>query len=65
MQILIKCDCGNEVYISAKTGKCTQLRDCLDRNKFHFSPVESKSGALKELQIQCNVCKQWITLGVD
>lgn len=65
MQISIKCDCGNEVFITAQASKYTQLRDCLDRNHFHFGSVEIKSGTLKEFQIQCNICKRWITLAVD
>lgn len=65
MQIIIKCGCGNELIIPAPTGKYTQFRDYLSKQGFYFGNVEIKENELKEFMIQCNVCKNWIKLGVD
>ena len=51
MQIIIKCDCGNEITIPAPAGKYTQLRDYLETKQFHFGKAEIKNGELKEFKI--------------
>ena len=33
MNIIIKCDCGNEITVPAPAGKYTQFRDFLFKNK--------------------------------
>ena len=65
MQIIIKCDCGNEVVIPTTAKKYTQFRDFLENKRFRFGPSEIKNGVLKEFKIECDVCKRYITLGVD
>lgn len=65
MEITIKCDCGNEVIISAPAGKCTQFRDYLETKQFLFGKTEIKNGELKEFKLECDKCKRQITLGVD
>ena len=65
MQIIIKCDCGNEITIPAPAGKYTQFRDYLGTKQFHFGNTEIKNGELKEFKIECDKCKCQITLGVD
>ena len=65
MKIIIKCDCGNEITITAPAGKYTQLRDCLESKQFYFGKAEIKNGELKEFKIECDRCKKQITLGVD
>ena len=42
MQIIIKCDCGNEITITAPAGKYTQFRDYLETKQFHFGKTEIK-----------------------
>ena len=65
MQIIIRCDCGNEITIPAPAGKYTQFRDYLETKRFHFGKTEIKAGALKEFKIECDVCKKHVILGVD
>ena len=65
MKITIKCDCGNEVIIPTPAGKYTQFRDYLATKQFRLGVIEVKSGVLNELKIECDNCKQSITLGVD
>ena len=65
MQIIIKCDCGNMVTISALNNKITQFRDCLEKNDFRYLDGKITGGKVKELRIFCNQCKSWIDLGVD
>ena len=65
MKIIIKCDCGNEITITAPAGKYTQFRDYLGAQQFRFVATEIKSGELKEFEIECNKCKKHIVLGVD
>ena len=48
MEIIIKCDCGNEITIPAPAGKYTQFRDYLETKQFHFGKTEIKNGELKE-----------------
>lgn len=65
MQIIIKCDCGNEITLTAPAGKYTQFRDWLETKQFHFGKAEIKNGELKEFKLECDKCKRQITLGVD
>lgn len=65
MNIIIKCDCGNEIIIPAPAGKYTQFRDWLKTKQFHFGKAEIKNGELKEFKLECDKCKTQITLGVD
>ena len=65
MQIIIKCDCGNEITIPAPSGKYTQFRDYLETKQFHFGKAEIKNGELKEFKLECDKCKRQIILGVD
>lgn len=65
MDIIIKCECGNELTIPAPSGKYTQFRDYLETKHFHFGRTEIKNGTLKEFKIDCEACKRQITLGVD
>lgn len=65
MKIIIKCDCGNEITITAPAGKYTQFRDYIEAQQFRFAATEIKSDVLKEFEIKCNKCKKHIVLGVD
>lgn len=65
MKITIKCECGNELIITAPASKSTQFRDYLSSNRFYFGNVKIKENELKEFMIQCDKCKQWIILSVD
>lgn len=65
MRIMAKCDCGNEVNIPAPSGKYTQFRDNLETKHFLLDTTESKNGIVKEIKIECTVCKRRITLGTD
>ena len=65
MEIIIKCDCGNEITIPAPAGKYTQFRDYLETQKFYLGKAEIKNGKLKEFTIECDKCRRNITLGVD
>lgn len=65
MNIIIKCDCGNEIIIPAPAGKYTQFRDWLEIRQFHFGKAEIKNGELEEFKLECDKCKRQITLGVD
>lgn len=64
MQIIFKCDCGNEVAIPAPAGKYTQLRDYLETKQFQLGDVVVENNILKELNIKCKKCKKQITLGI-
>ncbi len=65
MQIIIECDCGNKVTISASKNKLTQFRDCLLESGFRYLDERITNGEVKELRIFCKQCKSWIDLGVD
>lgn len=57
MNIIIKCDCGNEITIPAPAGKYTQFRDWLETKQFHFGKTEIKNGELKKFKLECDKCK--------
>lgn len=42
MNIIIKCECGNEITVPAPAGKYTQFRDYLKTKHFHFGKTEIK-----------------------
>ena len=65
MEIIIKCDCGNEITIPAPVGKYTQFRDYLETKQFHFGKTVIKNGEINEFKVECDKCKRQITLGVD
>lgn len=64
MNIILKCDCGNEVSIPALLRKMVMIRDNL-QNKFDIINIKIKNNNLKEIEIQCKKCKEWITLNFD
>lgn len=65
MEIIIKCDCSNEITIPARAYKYTKFKDYLKTRQFHFGTIEIKNGALKEFKIESDMCKRQITLGID
>lgn len=65
MTITIKCDCGNDVSIQVLPKKYSQFRDELHVKQFYYEVSEMKGSKPKELIVGCNVCKNWITLGMD
>ena len=65
MQIIIKCDCGNDAVVPVQEGKYAQLRDHLNAKQFRLTSFEIKNGTLREFKIECDKCKRYITLGVD
>ena len=64
MNIILKCDCGNEVSIKELKRKMVMIRDNL-QNKFDIINIKIKNNNLKEIEIQCKKCKEWITLNFD
>lgn len=64
MNIILKCDCGNEVSIPALSSKMVMMRDNL-QNRFDIINVKVENNSLKEIEIQCRKCKEWITLNFD
>jgi hypothetical protein len=65
MKLIIECECGNKLTITAPPKKYLQLRDNLETKQFHNDGAEIKDGKVKELRISCDKCRNWITLGVD
>lgn len=65
MEIIIKCDCGNEITIPAPVRKYTQFREYLETKQFHLGKTEIKNGELKEFTIECDKCRRYITLGIN
>lgn len=64
MNITIKCDCCNEISVPVSSRKIVMIRDNL-QNKFDIINVNFENNKLKEIEIQCKKCKQWITLNFD
>ncbi|MBQ3596184.1 MAG: hypothetical protein II988_00020 [Clostridia bacterium] len=64
MNIKIKCDCGNDISIPASSRKLVMIRDYL-QNKFEIINVKVENNRLKEIEIQCRNCNEWITLNFD
>ena len=64
MNIILKCDCGNEVSIPALSSKMVMMRDNL-QNRFDIINVKVENNSLKEIEIQYRKCKEWITLNFD
>lgn len=64
MDITIKCNCGNEICVPVLSRKLVVLKDNL-QNKFDIINVNIEKNQLKEFQIQCKRCKEWITLNFD
>ena len=64
MNIILKCDCGNEVSIPALSRKMVMIRNNL-QNKFDIINIKIENNNLKEIEIQCKKCKEWITLNFD
>lgn len=64
MNIIIKCDCGNEVSTPVLSRKMVMIRDNL-QNKFDIINIKIENNNLKEIEIQCKKCKEWITLNFD
>ena len=65
MKITIECDCGNRVVMEAQTGKYIQSRDYLYSKQFRYGKPVIETGKFKEISIQCDRCKSWVSLGTD
>ncbi|WP_028505912.1 hypothetical protein [Ruminococcus sp. FC2018] len=66
MTLTIKCECGNEVTMSAPKKKYIQFRDYLDTKRFRFSDDEyDKESKIKEIKILCDECGNYVSLGFD
>ena len=65
MKLMIECECGNKITLSAPQKKYLQLRDNLDTQQFHYDGAEIKNGKVEEFRISCDKCKNWIAIGVD
>ena len=65
MKIMIECECGNKITLSAPQKKYLQLRDNLEKKQFRFDSAEIKGGKVEEFRICCDKCRNWITLGVN
>lgn len=65
MRIIIKCECGNEIDLSAPPKKYLQLRDNLETRRFRYGGEKIKNAKLQEIQICCDECGNWIDLGMD
>ena len=65
MTLMIECECGNKITLSAPSLKYLQLRDNLEAKQFRWDGAEIKNGKVAEFRICCDKCKNWITLGVD
>lgn len=66
MRIIIECDnCGNrfDVFVLAK--KTLQFRDNLENKNFYYQNEKFVNGKMKEFEIRCAKCNNWITLSVD
>lgn len=64
MNIIIKCDCGNEISIPVSSRKMIMIRDNL-KNKFDIINVQVENNNLKEIEIECRKCKEWLTLNFN
>lgn len=65
MIITFECECGNKLTISTLPKKYVQLRDCLELKQFHYDGMKLQEGDVKELQISCDKCRNWVVLGID
>lgn len=65
MELMIKCECGNSISLSAPAKKYLQLRDNLEPEQFRYAGAEITEGKVKEFRICCDRCRNWIVLGVD
>lgn len=65
MKITFECECGNKLVVSVLPGKYAQLRDMLEKQRFHYVGAKIKDSKLEEIQISCDKCRNHITLGVD
>ena len=65
MKLMIECECGNKITVSAPSKKYLQLRDNLETKQFRYDGAEITDGKVKEFRICCDKCKNWITFGVD
>ena len=64
MNIAVECDCGNKICVPVLSEKAIVVRDNL-QNKFDLIDIAVEKNCLKEIQIQCKKCKDWITLNFD
>lgn len=66
MKLTIECECGNMITIPAQPKKYVQLKDYLKSKQFHYDGAKfNDEGKIKELQISCNKCQNWIVFSVD
>ena len=64
MDIIIKCDCGNDISIPVLSRKLIMIRENLQK-KFEIINVKVENNRLKEIEIRCRNCNEWITLNFD
>lgn len=50
MKIIFECECGNKLVVSVQPGKYAQLRDMLERQRFHYDGAKIKDSKLEEIQ---------------
>ena len=77
MNIVIKCDCGNQVEINTETmGNVAYITQILEDNDFYFygaeiekelqqevvSDSDDVDAELKEIRIDCRKCEDYIIL---
>lgn len=48
MELMIKCECGNSISLSAPAKKYLQLRDNLESEQFRYDGAEITDGKVKE-----------------
>lgn len=66
MRIIIECDnCGNRFDVSVLAKKTLQFRDNLENQNFYYQNENFVNGKMKEFEIRCAKCNNWITLSVD
>lgn len=66
MKLIIECECGNKITMTALPKKYIQLRDKLETQEFRFGGAEyDKNSKVKEFRVCCDKCKNYILLGVD
>lgn len=64
MNITVECSCGNKTGVPVLSRKAIIVRDNL-QNKFDLINIVVEKNCLKEIQIQCKKCKDWVTLNFD
>lgn len=66
VKLTIECECGNIITMVPPSRKYLQLRDNLEIKGFRFENIKyDKNSKVKEFQLCCDKCKNYISLGVD